>query len=49
MKRDAKVKDAVIAITQARSGSAAVVDESDGVVGIVTDGDLRRHLTENAN
>jgi arabinose-5-phosphate isomerase len=49
LKRDAKVKDAVIAITQARSGSAAVVDESDGVVGIVTDGDLRRHLTENAN
>ena len=45
----AKVKDAVVAMTQARSGSAAVVNARNKVVGIFTDGDLRRHLAGHAN
>jgi arabinose-5-phosphate isomerase len=47
--RGAKVKDAVLAMTSARAGSAAVVDESRKVLGIITDGDLRRHITGTAN
>jgi arabinose-5-phosphate isomerase len=43
---DAKVKDALLAMTQARSGSAAVVDSANAVLGIFTDGDLRRHIAK---
>ena len=43
---EATVKDAVIAMTSARSGSVAVVDDQNVVLGIFTDGDLRRHLSE---
>lgn len=43
---DATVQDAVLAMTRARSGSAAVVDERQVVLGIFTDGDLRRHISE---
>jgi arabinose-5-phosphate isomerase len=42
----AKVKDAVTAMTGARAGCVAVVDEKDKLLGIFTDGDLRRHLIE---
>lgn len=44
---DTRVQDAVLAMTSARSGSAVVVDEADGVLGICTDGDLRRHIADN--
>lgn len=47
--RGAKVKDAILAMTSARAGSVAVVDEQDKVVGIFTDGDLRRHVATKAN
>src|SRR3989338_1772285 len=46
----AKVKDSMVvrnvllAITQARCGSACVVDKKGRCIGIFTDGDLRRHL-----
>jgi arabinose-5-phosphate isomerase len=40
----AKVKDAVMAMTGARSGCVAIVDADDKLLGIFTDGDLRRHL-----
>lgn len=40
----ASVKDAVLAMTSARAGAVAVVDEEARVCGIFTDGDLRRHL-----
>jgi len=40
----AKVKDAMIAMTGARSGCVAVVDADEKLLGIFTDGDLRRHL-----
>ncbi len=40
------VKEALLAITQARAGSCTVVNGSGQLVGIFTDGDLRRHLRE---
>ncbi len=42
------VRDVLVAITQARAGSATVVDRRGRVVGIFTDGDLRRHLKSDA-
>ncbi len=44
----ALVRDALMAITQARAGSATVVDGRGRVLGIFTDGDLRRHLKDDA-
>jgi arabinose-5-phosphate isomerase len=38
------VKDVLLRITRARSGSACVVDRNKRLVGIFTDGDLRRHV-----
>lgn len=38
------VKDVLLAITQARCGSACIIDKKGKFVGIFTDGDLRRHL-----
>jgi arabinose-5-phosphate isomerase len=40
------VKDVLLAITKARCGSACVVDHKRRLIGIFTDGDLRRHLKE---
>ncbi|MFH0953017.1 MAG: KpsF/GutQ family sugar-phosphate isomerase [Verrucomicrobiota bacterium] len=44
-----QVKDALVAMTSARAGSAAVVDSQDHVLGIFTDGDLRRHISSATN
>lgn len=41
----AKVKEAVLAMTKARAGSAAIVDEQGRLAGLFTDGDFRRHIT----
>ena len=41
---DEKVSSVLIKITQARSGSATVVDNNGKLKGIFTDGDLRRNL-----
>lgn len=41
---DARVKDVLYAITEARAGAASVVDKRGRLSGIFTDGDLRRHL-----
>ena len=38
------VKKVLLAITKARAGSASVVDSRGRLVGIFTDGDLRRHI-----
>jgi len=43
------VKDVLFAITRARCGSACVVNRKGILVGIFTDGDLRRHLEVDAN
>ena len=39
-----KVSQVLLKITQARAGSATVVDKNGRLTGIFTDGDLRRHL-----
>ncbi len=44
-----KVKDVLLAITKARAGSATVVDKKGKLIGIFTDGDLRRHLEVDTN
>lgn len=38
------IKEVLLAITKARAGSASVVDNKGKLIGIFTDGDLRRHL-----
>ena len=43
------VKDVVLAITKARAGCASVVDGAGRLLGIFTDGDLRRHLESSPN
>lgn len=40
----ASLKDALFAITGAGAGAACVVDETGAFVGVITDGDVRRHL-----
>jgi len=47
--KGATVKDAVLAMTSARSGAVAIVDSSNRILGIFTDGDLRRHITGGVN
>lgn len=42
----ATVRDAILAMTQARSGSTGIVDAAGKLLGIFTDGDLRRHITD---
>jgi len=42
----ALVKDVLFAMTNARAGSAGIVDENGRLVGIFTDGDLRRRLAQ---
>ncbi len=44
VKEDKKVSEVLVKITQARAGSASVVDKKGILSGIFTDGDLRRHL-----
>lgn len=45
----ATVRDAVLAMTKARAGSACVVDTAGRLAGILTDGDLRRHMVKHGN
>ncbi len=46
VKASLKVKDVLLAITKARCGCACVVDAKGVLLGIFTDGDLRRHLED---
>lgn len=41
---DRKISEVLVKITQARAGCASVVNKKSRLVGIFTDGDLRRHL-----
>ena len=43
------VREALIAMTGAQAGCVAITEEDDTLVGIMTDGDLRRHLIETPN
>ncbi len=49
VRENAKVKDVLYRITKARAGSATVVDKKGRLLGIFTDGDLRRHLESDQN
>lgn len=42
----ATLRDAVFAITQAHAGAAIVTDDAGRVCGLITDGDIRRHLLD---
>ena len=44
---DEKVSEVLITMSQKGFGVAAVVDDKDHLLGIITDGDLRRHMHEN--
>jgi len=46
VKKNARVKDVLLKITKLRAGSASVVDGRGKLIGIFTDGDLRRHFKE---
>ena len=41
-----KVSEVLLKITQARAGSATIINKSGKLTGIFTDGDLRRHLED---
>lgn len=44
VEEDAVIKDVLLRITHARAGAAVVVDKQGRLVGIFTDGDLRRNI-----
>lgn len=44
--QDAPLRDALFAITKAGAGAACVVDTNGALVGLVTDGDIRRRLLQ---
>ncbi|MBN1688210.1 MAG: KpsF/GutQ family sugar-phosphate isomerase [Candidatus Omnitrophica bacterium] len=46
VKSNKTVRQALFTITQARAGSCTIVNKTGKLVGIFTDGDLRRHLRE---
>ncbi|MBU1998028.1 MAG: KpsF/GutQ family sugar-phosphate isomerase [Candidatus Omnitrophota bacterium] len=46
---DVTVSKALLKITQSRAGSVSVVDKKGRLIGIFTDGDLRRHLEADDN
>lgn len=43
---ETNVKDTLLKMTQARSGSAVIVDKDEKLLGIFTDGDFRRHIED---
>jgi arabinose-5-phosphate isomerase len=49
VREDARVKDVLLAVTKARAGCASVVNRRGQLIGIFTDGDLRRHLDTTPN
>ena len=44
---DCTVLDAMLSITEAHAGAAIIVDSGGIVAGLLTDGDIRRHLLDN--
>jgi len=44
-----KIKDVLFAITKARAGAASIINKEKKLVGIFTDGDLRRNLEKDPN
>jgi len=48
-KQSLSVKDALLVMTRAKSGSLSVVNEQGKLVGVFTDGDFRRHMASDGN
>ena len=46
VRQDTSVRQVLLKITSARAGSCTIVDRQGRLIGIFTDGDLRRHLRE---
>lgn len=46
VKEDSNIKDIIVEISSKRLGAAAVVNKDDELVGMITDGDLRRMISE---
>ena len=44
VRSDMSIKQVLLTITRSRAGSATVIDKKGKLIGIFTDGDLRRHL-----
>ncbi len=49
VKEDTPIKDTIIEISSKRMGATAVLDTAGSVVGIITDGDIRRMIEQNEN
>ncbi len=49
VKANTQISDVIIEISSKRLGATAVVDENDTLLGIITDGDLRRMLEKSTN
>lgn len=49
VKPETPLKDVILEISSKRLGATAVVDESQNLLGIITDGDLRRMLQKESN
>lgn len=49
IKRSASVKEVLIEISKNRLGAVAVVDSENQILGVITDGDIRRMLENNTN
>ena len=49
VKEDTLIKDVLLVITGSRAGAASVVNSKGRLIGIFTDGDLRRHLEIDSN
>jgi arabinose-5-phosphate isomerase len=47
--QDMTIKDALMVMTRAKSGSLSVVNGKGKLVGVFTDGDFRRHMASEAN
>ena len=47
--KDMRIKDVLIKITKMKTGSASVIDKTKKLIGIFTDGDLRRHIKGKEN
>jgi len=47
-KQSISVKEALLVMTRAKAGSVSVVDRRGKLVGVFTDGDLRRHMANDA-
>ncbi|MFQ5773431.1 MAG: SIS domain-containing protein [Kiloniellaceae bacterium] len=44
-RRETPMAEAILVMTARRFGCVGVIDRSGGLIGIITDGDLRRHMT----